>query len=170
VPSYQVTIGERVVTVALRTERGALFARIDDGPERRVGLAAGSGALHALASDERRWQLLARRPSAERVEVALLGSTYEVEVVDAARARLAQVAGAAALAHSRRELRAPMPGLVVRVNHRAGDQVGAGEALVVLQAMKMENELSLPTAGTVASVAVEVGETVEQGQVLAVLD
>jgi biotin carboxyl carrier protein len=167
---YQVTVGQRVLTVALREEGGALFARIDDGPERQVGLDAGGGTLRTLTNGDRHWEVLARRHGDAAVEVALHGRDYDVEVVDAARAQLTQFAGVRAIAHTRRELRAPMPGLVVRVSSQPGDSVSPGEALVVLQAMKMENELSLPTAGTVASVAVEVGQTVEQGQVLVVLE
>jgi biotin carboxyl carrier protein len=63
-----------------------------------------------------------------------------------------------------------MPGLVVRVNVEPGRAVTAGESLVVLQAMKMENELASPRDGTVKAVAVEPGQAVEQGQVLVELE
>ena len=51
-----------------------------------------------------------------------------------------------------------------------GDEIQAGQPLVVLQAMKMENELSLPRGGKVTAVRVEAGQTVEQGQVLVVVE
>ena len=92
------------------------------------------------------------------------------EVLDEAHARLAQVASARGGGHVRRELKAPMPGLVVKVLAQTGDSVEAGQPLVVLQAMKMENELSLPRGGTVSSVGVAAGQTVEAGQVLAVIE
>jgi biotin carboxyl carrier protein len=63
-----------------------------------------------------------------------------------------------------------MPGLVVRVLCAAGDAVEAGQPLVVLQAMKMENELSLPRGGHVSTVSTAPGQTVEQGQVLVVVE
>jgi biotin carboxyl carrier protein len=53
---------------------------------------------------------------------------------------------------------------------QAGDAVEAGQPLVVLQAMKMENELSLPRGGTIKSIGVEPGQSVEQGQVLVVVE
>ena len=59
-----------------------------------------------------------------------------------------------------------MPGLVVRVQVEAGQAVAAGTGMVVLEAMKMENELRAATAGTVRSVRVAPGEAVEKGQVL----
>jgi glutaconyl-CoA decarboxylase len=63
-----------------------------------------------------------------------------------------------------------MPGLVVRVLCTVGEEVEASQPLVVLQAMKMENELSLPRGGTVTAVSTEAGQTVEQGQVLVVVE
>ena len=95
---------------------------------------------------------------------------YGAQVVDEARARLASVAGGRAAGHARRELKAPMPGLLVRLLCQPGDVVEAGQPLAVLQAMKMENELSLPRGGTVTSTHAEAGQTVEQGQVLLVIE
>jgi biotin carboxyl carrier protein len=63
-----------------------------------------------------------------------------------------------------------MPGLLVRLLCEPGDSVEAGQPLAVLQAMKMENELSLPRGGTVAAVQAKAGQTVEQGQVLVVVE
>ncbi|MBM3885848.1 MAG: acetyl-CoA carboxylase biotin carboxyl carrier protein subunit [Gemmatimonadetes bacterium] len=65
---------------------------------------------------------------------------------------------------------APMPGLIVRVHVRPGDVVAAGQPLVVMEAMKMENELRATAAGVVRSVAVLPGAAVEKGTVLVALD
>lgn len=63
-------------------------------------------------------------------------------------------------------LTAPMPGLIVRVSVAAGDSVQAGQGIVVMEAMKMENELRAHAAGTVKAVHVEAGKAVEKGTVL----
>jgi biotin carboxyl carrier protein len=63
-------------------------------------------------------------------------------------------------------LRAPMPGLVVRVLVESGQEVAVGAGVVVLEAMKMENELKAPSAGVVGAIRVGAGEPVEKGQVL----
>lgn len=63
-------------------------------------------------------------------------------------------------------LTAPMPGLIVRVSVAAGDSVQAGQGIVVMEAMKMENELRANAAGTVKAVHVEAGKAVEKGTVL----
>jgi biotin carboxyl carrier protein len=61
---------------------------------------------------------------------------------------------------------APMPGLIVRVHVKPGDIVVAGQGVIAMEAMKMENELRSTTAGTVKSVLVEAGQAVEKGAVL----
>ena len=66
-------------------------------------------------------------------------------------------------------VRAPMPGLVVRIEVAEGQQVDAGTGLVVVEAMKMENELRAPRSGTVRTVHVAVGDAVEKGASLVTL-
>ncbi len=167
--AYLVTVGEQTLTVMLRQEGERTYARVGDGPEQLVRLESGSGASHTLVVGARHRELLASRAGSQ-VALALPEAVLELDVEDAARARLARVVGGSTTPHTRRELRAPMPGLVVGVRRQPGETVEAGEPLVVLQAMKMENELSLPAAGTIASVAVQDGQTVDQGQVLVVLE
>jgi propionyl-CoA carboxylase alpha subunit len=166
---YQVTIGERVVHVELRRQGELTYARVDGGDERPVQLGTVHGTLRSLGIGVQRAELLAAR-SGEAVRVCLGGLDFRADVLDARRAQLAGVAGAAGPGHARRELKAPMPGLVVKLLCQVGDTVADGQPLAVLQAMKMENELSLPRGGVVQSVTAEAGQTVEQGQVLVVLE
>lgn len=65
---------------------------------------------------------------------------------------------------------APMPGLVVKLLVKEGDEVKAGEGLLVLEAMKMQNEIPAPGSGTVREVSVEEGSTVMTGDTLVVID
>ncbi|MEW5952735.1 MAG: biotin/lipoyl-containing protein [Bacillota bacterium] len=64
---------------------------------------------------------------------------------------------------------APMPGNINDVRVKVGDQVSAGSVLVVLEAMKMENEISAPAAGTVKQVYVQKGQTVNGGDILVII-
>ena len=68
------------------------------------------------------------------------------------------------------KVNAPMPGKILEVKANAGQSVKKGEVLVVLEAMKMENEIVAPQDGTVASINVAVGNSVEAGNVLATLN
>jgi biotin carboxyl carrier protein len=166
---YQVTIGERIMRVELRRAGDRLFVKVDDGQERPVQLGQVHGALRSLVLGERTVELLAALDD-DAVQLAIGGLEYRAEVLDDAHARLASVAGGRVAGHARRELKAPMPGLLVKILCQVGDAIEAGQPLAVLQAMKMENELSLPRGGRVTSIGAESGQTVEQGQVLVVVE
>ena len=106
------------------------------------------------------------------VEIVVAGWRFELEVEDADLAALrarATAGGAAAIHHGPTEVRAIIPGRVVSVAVNPGDAVTAGQRLLAVEAMKMENELRAPRDGTVERVAVAVGETVEVGDRLVVL-
>jgi biotin carboxyl carrier protein len=63
-----------------------------------------------------------------------------------------------------------MPGKILAVKKNAGETVKSGEAILILEAMKMENEIVAPQDGTIASINVSVGDAVESGATLATLD
>jgi biotin carboxyl carrier protein len=98
-------------------------------------------------------------------ELALAGAGVRTELqVESERARSGSRAGAAAAPRDgTRVVKSPMPGRVVRVLVAAGAYVEAGQALLVLEAMKMENEVRAAIAGTVVDVAVSAGHAVESG-------
>ena len=101
--------------------------------------------------------------------ISMQGRVLEVEVLDQRSRHIRSLSGAASGQGGGGVLKAPMPGLVVRVQVEPGQQVAAGAPLVVLEAMKMENQLKAPAAGTVAEVRVVAGAAVEKGQVLVTL-
>ena len=113
-------------------------------------------------------------PAGRRViEVVVDGWRFELVAEDAARADLRRratndLAGATA-AGGPVEIRAIIPGRVIAVAVVPGDAVAAGDPLLVVEAMKMQNELRAPRSGTVARVQVGAGSTVEVGDVLVVL-
>ena len=71
-----------------------------------------------------------------------------------------------AMAHKIDQVKAPMPGLIKEVEVEAGETVEKGQALFILEAMKMENVIKSPAAGTVAHIAVTPGQSVDKGQLL----
>jgi biotin carboxyl carrier protein len=107
-----------------------------------------------------------------RFEVVVDGWRFEFEVEDADRAALrarATAAQGALSQHGPTEVRAIIPGRVLTVAVTPGDVVTAGQQLLTVEAMKMQNELRSPRDGTVERVAVGPGQTVEPGDVLVVL-
>lgn len=98
------------------------------------------------------------------------GYRFEAEALDERTRQIRDVSSASAAPSGPAPIIAPMPGLVVRVRVAVGDRVEAGQGLVVMEAMKMENELRATTSGTVASVEVSAGSAVEKGALLVVLE
>ena len=109
-----------------------------------------------------------------KYKVTLNGKTYEVEV-EAGKAMLVDEyeayapAPAAVSVAAGEQVAAPMPGNILKVNVSAGQAVKAGDVLVVLEAMKMENEIVAPRDGSVAQVVVAKGAVVDTGDPLVVL-
>jgi len=97
------------------------------------------------------------------------GRTIAVSFLDRRR-RSGRSGAAASGATGTREIVAPMPGRIVRVLVAAGDRVAANQGLVVVEAMKMENELRAPREGTIAAVRVSEGMSVEANTVLVVVE
>ena len=102
----------------------------------------------------------------EEWQVLLQGQQYPVQVEDEREKRLRVAAGGAIADSGEFNLKAPMPGLIISVAVEPGQQVEKGTVLVILESMKMQNELKSPRAGTVTRVKVKPGETVEQRQTL----
>ncbi len=100
--------------------------------------------------------------------VSIRGRNYPVKVLDPRRLRNAS--GAASGASGRAVITAPMPGKVVRVLVEQGAQVEAGVGLVVVEAMKMQNEMKSPKSGKVIELRAREGTTVNAGDVLAVVE
>lgn len=166
----------------------------DNGRTREVGLddqrmtldwslvgdtmtSAGSGETpthhYSLLFGAASYEAYARSVPAEdgagmTVEVMIEGRPYLVAIEDERSQALASLAGGKHISGDA-SIRAPMPGLVVNVLAAVGSAVERGQTVVVLEAMKMENDLTSPRPGIVKAVRVERGQTVNQGDVLAVV-
>jgi biotin carboxyl carrier protein len=114
-----------------------------------------------------------RRGGMERLEVLVGGWRFDVEVEPAARALLREQARRGRSEAGRDgpvEVRAIIPGVVVSVSVATGDQVAAGQQLLVVEAMKMQNELRSPRDGVVERVTIGERQTIEVGDLLVVIE
>jgi biotin carboxyl carrier protein len=94
------------------------------------------------------------------------GFRFEVEALDERTRAIRELSAATAKPTGPAPIVAPMPGMIVRVNVGEGDAVNAGQGLIVMEAMKMENELRAAAAGTVKRIHVAPGTAVEKGALL----
>ena len=103
-------------------------------------------------------------------QLELEGRAFSVRVEDERARHIRGLSAATAPADGRTEVRAPMPGLIVKVEVEIGQEVLPGAGLVVMEAMKMENELRAEASGTVTEVRVEPGRTVDRNDLLVVIE
>lgn len=162
-------IAERAIAVEVVEDEAGLRATIDGESVELRAERGPDGRLWVVGLGDHSFQALAE-VEGDRVTVALDGEAFEARLEDERLARLVELAGGRAWTGGERTVRAPMPGLVLRVNVAPGEAVEKGASLLAIQAMKMENEIVVPEPGRVREVKVSAGATVEQGQVLVVLE
>jgi biotin carboxyl carrier protein len=141
--------------------------RIGEGPEREAHVEMPEPGVYSILMDGRSYDARVEETPAGGMVVVVDGFRFEIEVTDPRR--WLRKSGSRR-GEGLQSLTAPMPGKVVRVLARAGEPVEAGQGIVVVEAMKMQNEIKAPRAGKLLSVSVKEGATVAAGEVLATLE
>jgi biotin carboxyl carrier protein len=141
-----VTLGDQVWEVDARLTAHGIYSLLIDG------------VSHVADVDDRAGECV--------VEVG--GETYSIQVEEHTR-YIIRTRGGAAGGAGGQTLKAPLPGKITHVAVHAGDTVTPGQSLLVIEAMKMENELKAAAAGTVREVRVAAGQAVNAGDVLIVI-
>jgi biotin carboxyl carrier protein len=153
------------------------WQKIATFPTDMTGKSVGTmtGGQYSLIIAGKSYQVFARPlppvqgKEGQGYEIFLAGQRFEVFVEDE-RTRLLTGLAHSRTTHSAANIQAPMPGLVVNVLVEPGDTVAQNQTVVVLEAMKMENDLPTPTAGIVKEVRVSKGQTVDQGEILVTIE
>jgi acetyl/propionyl-CoA carboxylase alpha subunit len=145
---YITTIGEKQFLVEIIDDRHVSV----DGKVYEVDFESVSGQPVAPGDDN--WQVLLR------------GRLFPVTVEDERERRLRAAAGGGVAETGEYLLKSPMPGLVVAILLEEGQEVKKGQVLLILESMKMQNELKSPRDGIVHRIKVKAGDTVEQRQTL----
>lgn len=113
---------------------------------------------------------LSIRPDRDGYRVILRQQTYHIRLRSELHLTIEKLGMQGATSGGGGQVTAPIPGLISQVSVKEGDTVAAGDRLLILEAMKMENEIRAPQAGTVWAVHVVPGQTVEQGTLLVKLE
>jgi len=143
-------------------------ASVDDAPPVAAHLDDVEGTPVRIVTVGTTVHRVTARRAGERGRYVLRidGRRYAVDALDERTRAIRDMAAATRVPSGPVPLIAPMPGLVVRVDVKAGDRVTAGQPLVVIEAMKMENELRAPADGVVRAVHASPGTAVEKGTAL----
>ena len=145
VDEHHIRIGDRLLQVDFESVSGqSVFSLILDGRSYESFVYQG----------EEDWDVLLR------------GRQYQVKVEDEREKRLKAAAGGGVAEGGEFHLKAPMPGLVVAILVEEGQPVQKGQVMLILESMKMQNELKAPRDGVIGRIRVKAGESVEQKQAM----
>lgn len=165
----QAQVGDTLHSVEIKRDGDKVFAKVDDReyeleasePEPNVYLLKHNGKVHEF------YVAPAERTGSPQIVSSRKGDV-EVTLIDPKRLRGS--GAAAGSADGLAEIKTMMPGKVVRLIASVGDAVEKGDAVLVVEAMKMQNDLKAPKAGVVKEMRVQEGATVAAGDVLAVVE
>ena len=156
--------GRDVKAVVVRDGAGRVWVETESGEAITDALVLDRGRTVSIRHGGRIYLVDITPPGVARRAALIQGRGGQVQVLDELAAAAAEQAAASGMLHP--EVQADMPGLVVQIKCEVGQAVRAGEPLVILEAMKMQNELGSPGDGVVESILVEAGASVDTGQVL----
>jgi biotin carboxyl carrier protein len=102
--------------------------------------------------------------------VTYKGKVFESRVLTELQEKAADLIEAKAVKHSKTVIKAPMPGLILKVKKEAGDVLTQGDSILILEAMKMENDIRSPVSGIIKEIRIKEGEAVEKGAELLIIE
>jgi pyruvate carboxylase subunit B len=164
---YQVTIGQRRFEITIDGDEP--FAFIDGRGVRVDYRRLRGGKLHSILADNINYEFEMERAN-EGFDIWLGSASLHADVSDEKTDRMRRLMGGAATASKASSLKAPMPGLIIKVEVSPGQHVKKGDGLVIVEAMKMENELKAHAPGIIKEIKIKPGDAVEKGQVLLVFE
>jgi pyruvate carboxylase subunit B len=160
---YHVTIAGRTLTIEL-TEGRAVIDGVDVA--RSELRSVSHDGAHQLMTGASSTAFIARPQPGGTWDLHIDGRRLNAEVVDERTRAIRALTRATAGPAGPRPIKAPMPGMIVRIDAAVGDAVKPGQGVLIMEAMKMENELRADAAGVIARVLVAPGQAVEKGAIL----
>ncbi len=156
---YVTIINERRFEIEVDSDGRVLI----DGEERDVDFLNLGGSLFSLITENKSFEAVIDDDEG-RIDVMMRGRQFEAQVLDERAMLLMQRRGG--MEDSSGEVLAPMPGLIVAVTAKLGAAVAKGQTVIILESMKMQNELKSPIAGLVRAIHAEAGQAVDKNDLL----
>jgi len=166
--NYVATIGERDVKVSVEELGGSGYRVTIDGAAHVVDAQRIAGNLWSVLYGNESFEVDLTKAPAEEYEVLIRGDCHKFTLMNEQRRAMIRAGGKGAVGKAM--VTCPMPGKVVKLLVEEGQEVGAGQGVIVVEAMKMENELKAAVAGKVKEIFVREGEVVESGAKLLLVE
>jgi biotin carboxyl carrier protein len=158
---YEVTEGKESVRVELHEAGENLYDVTIDGRSVRVDVSKSGRTVYSVIEDGQQFEAMVEERGGPKFDVLVRGRLFHLEASDERSRMLSQAMSAAATGPE--QVTADMPGKIVKIEVAVGEAVTAGQPVVIVEAMKMENPIGSPIDGVVTEIAVQEGATVESG-------
>lgn len=160
---FVITVNNKKSPVKI-SENEIIFA---DGIKHSYEIIKLNNHFYAFKLDNKVSKLTAENFNSDSIKVHLDDKQFEVTVRTSLQEKAVRLLEkTSAERHHHKEIKAPMPGLILKVRKEAGEKVEKGDSVMILEAMKMENDLKSPVSGTIEKIFVKEGAAVEKGMIL----
>ena len=159
---YVVTIGNDKREVILKEDGKASI----DGKIFDYELTSLNEHTYLLRIEDKTYQLSANKINSDEFSIYVEGRNIEATVRSALQEKAIKLLEQKSKSSHKTEVKAPMPGMILKIKKKSGDAVKQGESVMILEAMKMENDLRSPASGTIKSIFIKEGSAVEKGAAL----
>ena len=159
---YVVTLNDKKKKVAL-SGNSKIFV---DKKEYECDLIPLKGLNYLLKVNNIFFEVTARKFDNYKFSVSIKGNNFETAVRSLLQEKASELLEIKSSVHHKTEVKAPMPGMILKIKKNAGEIISQGETIMILEAMKMENDLRAPNSGLIKNILVKEGAAVEKGAAL----
>lgn len=163
---FIVTINDKKIRVSLSNEHKA-FINDKEFNYRLSGITLNT---FNLSVNNKSYLITIKKNNSSDFLVTLRGEVVETKVLSALQEKAANLIESIKVKHSITTLNSPMPGMILKIKKLPGDEIQQGESLLILEAMKMENDIRSPVTGRIKEVKVKEGQAVEKGIPLLIIE
>ncbi len=159
---FVVTLNEKKKQVALSGNSKIIV----DNKEYECDLIFLNGHTFLLKINDNFFEATANKLGIDRFSILIKGNIFETTVRSALQERASILLEQKSSVHHKTEVKAPMPGMILKIKKNPGENILQGETIIILEAMKMENDLRAPNSGIIKEILVKEGTAVEKGAAL----
>lgn len=156
---FVVTIDKKKINVAFAGSGNAVV----NGNEFKYSLSKLNNNSCKLFTKDTSYLITARKTGGNKFVITINNQEIEAEVLSALQERAANLIESVGVKHSITIIKSPMPGMILKIKKSVGDEVEQGDSLLILEAMKMENDIRSPVSGKIKEIKVKEGQAVEKG-------
>lgn len=159
---FVVTINKRKILITFKEDNKAFI----DDKEFIYSISKLNSNSHHIIINNEPYFITSEKKGNSEYTLTLNGHVIETRVLSALQEKAAGLIEAKTAKHSETSVKSPMPGMILKIKKKAGDEISQGDSVIILEAMKMENDIRSQVSGKIKEIKVKEGEAVEKSTIL----